>query len=92
MAKWTGKLLLAAVVALALTYVVDFAVWRARVAAGGGMGTVQVERIVVAPLKGNKEEYYPDGSAQVDCSLSLFPQSGSGACWWLQRHRTVEER
>jgi hypothetical protein len=56
------------------------------------MGTVQVERIVVAPLKGNKEEYYPDGSEQADCSKSLFPQAGSGTCWWLEGHRTVEER
>jgi hypothetical protein len=92
MMRLMGRLMLGLLVAAALVYVVDFAVWRVRVARGGGMGTVQVERIVVAPLKGNKEEYYPDGSAQVDCSDSIFPQAGSGACWWLSEHRTVEER
>jgi hypothetical protein len=92
MARWVGRIVLGILVALAAVYVGDYAIWRVRVAGGGGMGTVQVERIVVAPLKGNKEEYYPDGSAQVDCSKSLFPQAGSGACWWLEGHRTVEER
>jgi hypothetical protein len=56
------------------------------------MGTAQVSRFVVAPLKGNKEEYYFDGTAMVDCSRSLFPQAGSGACWWVKRHPVVYER
>jgi hypothetical protein len=75
-----------------LVYLGDWAVWRVRVAMGGGMGTAQVSRFVVAPLKGNKEEYYFDGMAVVDCSRSLFPQAGSGACWWVERHRVVYER
>ncbi len=84
--------LLGLVVALALLYLADFVVWRIRVARGGGMDTVQVTRTVVAPLKGNREEYYPDGVEQVDCSQSIFQQSGSGACWYLRRHRSIEER
>jgi len=47
---------------------------------------------VVAPLKGNKEEYYYDGTGPVDCSRSLFPQGGNGACWWMTRHRVVYAR
>jgi hypothetical protein len=70
-------------------YLGDWGVWRARVAMGGGMGKVTVSRVVVAPLKGNKEEYYPDGTAEVDCSRSIFPQAGSGACWWLARHQVM---
>jgi hypothetical protein len=56
------------------------------------MGKVVMSRIVVAPLKGNKEEYYPDGTVEVDCSRSLFRQAGSGACWWVERHRVVYDR
>jgi hypothetical protein len=78
--------------ALAVVYMGDWSVWRVRVARGGGMGTVVVSRFVVAPLKGNKEEYYFDGTAAMDCSRSVFPQAGSGACWWLERHRVVYER
>jgi hypothetical protein len=84
---------LAAVVVLAmLAYPVDWAVWRVRVAAGGGMDKISVDRFVVAELKGNKEDYYPDGTTVVDCSKSLFPEAGSGPCWWLARHREVIER
>jgi len=46
-----------------------------RVAFGGGMGSVEVSRVVVARLKGNKEAYYPDGTMVVDCSRSLFQQA-----------------
>ncbi len=80
------------VLAAALVYLGDLSVWWVRVGMGGGMGKVQVSRFVVAPLKGNKEQYYYDGTTTVDCSRSLFPQAGSGACWWLERHRVVYER
>jgi hypothetical protein len=80
------------VVGLALLYLGDWVVWRVRVGTGGGMGKVVVTRFVVATLKGNKEEYYADGTAEVDCSQSIFPQAGSGACWWVARHRVVYER
>ena len=79
-------------VLLALVYVGDWAVWKIRVVRGGGMGSVEVKRMVVASLKGNKEEYYPEGGETVACSQSLFPWVGGGACWWLQRNRIVLER
>jgi hypothetical protein len=86
------KVIWTLVVGLAVVYLADWAVWQARVRMGGGMGQVVVTRLAVAPLKGNKEEYYPDGTATVDCSKSLFSQAGNGACWWVERHRVVFER
>jgi hypothetical protein len=86
--RGVAGLLLAAL----LAYPLDWAVWRLRVALGGGMSTVQVSRFTVAELKGGKEDYYFDGTATVECSLSLFPEAGGGACWWVQRHREVIER
>lgn len=86
------RVLLGLVIAAALLFAGDWAVWRLRLARGGGMGRLEVSRIQVAPLKGNKEEYYSDGPAEVDCSRSLFPQAGAGACWWLERHNTIFER
>jgi len=80
------------IVALMVLYVSDWAVWRVRVARGGGMDTVTVSSIVVLPLKGNKEEYDWGGTANVSCSRSLFPQAGGGACWWLRRNPVVFER
>lgn len=92
MKRIVGKALLGLVVTLAVVYLGDMAVWSVRAKMGGGMGKVVVSRFVVAPLKGNKEEYYFDGTAEVDCSRSLFPQAGSGACWWVERHKVVYER
>jgi hypothetical protein len=78
---------------VAVAYPVDFAIWRTRLALShdgrGGMGSVQVNRIVAAELKGNKEEYYFNGTEVLDCSKSLFPQGSVNACWWQQRHRDV---
>jgi len=95
--KYVVRMLLKAVAGLvllaALAYPVDFAVWRTRLALShdgrGGMDSVEVNRMVVAELKGNKENYYYDGTMMVDCSRSLFPQGGVGACWWVTRHRDV---
>ncbi len=74
----------------ALAYPLDFAVWRVRLARGGGMGSVPVERFTVADLKGGKEEYFPNGTEAVACSQSLYPQEGHNPCWWVERHREAE--
>ena len=76
-------------VACVLAWPADWAIWRLRSAP---MAQVDVTRLVVAPLKGGKEEYYPDGTTTVDCSQSLFPESGQGACWYVRQHRTVYDR
>lgn len=92
MKRIVGKVVLGLIVALAVVYLGDMAVWGVRAKMGHGMGKVVVSRFVVASLKGGKEDYYFDGTAEVDCSRSLFPQSGSGACWWLERHKVVYDR
>ncbi len=75
-----------------LLYVGDWAIWKVKMAHGTGMGQMTVGRLQVAALKGNKEEYFPDGNEEVACSRSLFPQAGEGACWWLAQHRVIYER
>ena len=92
MKRILGRTVAGLIVALVVLYVGDWAVWRLRVAMGGGMGSVVVSNIVVLPLKDNKEEYDWGGMADASCSLSIFPQAGSGACWWLRGHNVVFER
>ena len=92
MKRILGRTVAGLIVALVFLYVGDWSVWRLRVARGGGMGSVVVSNIVVLPLKDNKEEYDWGGTADVSCSRSIFPQAGSGACWWLRRHNVVFER
>jgi hypothetical protein len=77
---------------LAVLYVGDWAVWRTRVAMGGGMGQVTVSTMTALAMKDGKEAYYWDGTSTVDCSRSIFPQAGSGACWWLARHSIVYQQ
>jgi hypothetical protein len=86
--RGTLYLLLAAVAA----YPVDWAIWRVRVAMGGGMGQLQVSQMTAAEMKGGKETYFFDGTSMVDCSKSLLPQAGAGACWWVARHPVVTSR
>lgn len=90
--RMLGMAVVGLIGALAVLYAGDWAVWRARVAVGGGMGTVSVGTLIVTPLKGNKEEYDWGGTSDVDCSRSVFPHAGSGACWWLRRHSVIYER
>ncbi|MDE1178091.1 MAG: hypothetical protein PW789_16055 [Edaphobacter sp.] len=79
-----------------ILWAADWLVWQGRSLAGKGDGTVTVGHFVVAPLKGGKEEYYPDGQLQVRCTRSLlpegFPQAGAKPCWWLERNPVVFER
>ncbi len=91
--KYVFKMLLRGIGILlliaAVLYPLDWAVWRVRVARGGGMGSVQVDMYAVAELKGGKEDYFPNGTAAVACSESLYPQEGNNPCWWVERHREV---
>ena len=90
--RWLVRCVLGLLLLAAAAYPVDWAIWRARVAAGGGMGSIQVDRFTVAELKGGKEDIYPEGPTTVACSKSLYPQGGNNACWWQDRHREVMDR
>ncbi len=85
---FAGLLLLVVVV-----YAADWAVWRIRVARGGGMDQMEISRVSVTPLKGQKEEYDFEGKDTMLCTRSMLPPltaSGWGTpCWWLARHRQV---
>ena len=88
-----GKASFALLVLALLAWITDWAVWHVRATRGSSAtACVDVSRMVVAPLKGNREEYYMDGTVAVACSESLFPQGGMEPCWWLQRHRDIFER
>ncbi len=90
--KLLSRCLLGILIGTGLLYAGDWAMWRVKMAHGEGMGEMTVGRLQVAALKGNKEEYFPDGNEEVVCSRSLFPQEGNQACWWLARHRVIFEQ
>lgn len=72
--------------ALLLVYPADWAVWRIAMLLGRGLSTVDVMQTTAATLKGNRFEIYQQQKTTVNCSRSLLPQAGAGACWWLRRH------
>lgn len=96
MGRLVARALMWMVAAAAVLWVADWLVWQGRMLGGKGYGKVSVDRIVVAPLKNNKEEYYPDGRVEVRCTRSAlpegFPQAGAKPCWWMERHAVDFER
>jgi hypothetical protein len=92
MKRVLSRILITLILGLPATYAADWIIWKARVYAGGGMGTAHVGELIITPLKGNKEEYDWGGTVDVDCSRSLFPHAGEGACWWLNHRKVIYER
>jgi hypothetical protein len=72
-----------------LLWLGDWTVWRIRVSRGGGYDTVQVNQILLIPLKNHKMEADAQSSADPPCARSIFPHGGDDPCWWLRRHATV---
>jgi hypothetical protein len=68
---------------MAVTFAGDWAAFKLQ---GSPQSTVTVNRMLVVPLKNNKQEYDYMGTFDEPCSISLFPQSGISPCWWLRRH------
>ena len=92
--RWAGRLVRLVIVLAIVTgllYVGDWAVLRVRVSHGTEHGMGQVHQFLATPLKGNKVEYDLMGTVPTTCSHSLFPQQGSPACWWLERHSSQWE-
>lgn len=81
----------AVLLALALAYVLDWAVVRVRSlhpSATSPYETVTVPRVLAIPENGGKTEYQIDQlhpEETVTCVHSLFPHSGYGPCWYVQR-------
>ena len=83
MIRWLIRTLLVAAASFVVIYLGDVCVFEMR---GRPTASVTVERFMVVPLKGNKQEYDPMGTIVEPCSKTIFPQSGLEACWALRRH------
>ncbi len=81
-----GQIALVLIASLALLYAADWIVLQVRLSHGTAYRTITVNQFLASALKGNKVEYDWMGAVDQRCSRSIFPQAGSPACWWLQRH------
>lgn len=83
MKRWLQRVVVVLVAGFVATYGGDWAIYKLR---GSPTSTVTVSRFMTVPLKGNKIEYDYIGTADVACSVSLFPQAGQSPCWRLRRN------
>lgn len=86
--RWTGKVIVGLMAAIVVFYIID---WGAYKLTGSPQSTVTVNRTMVVPLNNKQREYDYLGTANVPCSVSLFPQGGHDPCWYLRRHTTQTE-
>jgi hypothetical protein len=86
--RWLALTLLSILAAAALAFVGDYAVFLLR---GQPLDQVTVTRYMAAPLKGDKTEFYYEGTGPVSCAKALFPQNGSNPCWYVRRHPLYAE-
>jgi hypothetical protein len=83
MKRWLQRVAIGLVAAFVAIYGGDWSIYKLR---GSPTSTVTVNRYMTVPLKGNKIEYDYIGTAEVACSVSLFPQAGQSPCWHLRRN------
>jgi hypothetical protein len=81
--RWLQRAVVVLVAGFVAVYGGDWVIYKLR---GSPSSTVSVNRFMTVPLKGNKIEYDYIGTAEVPCSVSLFPQAGQSPCWHLRRN------
>jgi hypothetical protein len=73
--------------ATAIAFVVDYAIFRVRVAANWNpYGSVTVNHYYAVLQKSGKTTFIFDPPQAQTCVNALFPHGGSLPCWYLSRH------
>jgi hypothetical protein len=73
--------------AAAISFILDYAVFRLRVAENWApYGSVIVEHYDAIPQKSGKTQLIFDPPAPQTCVNALFPHAGDLPCWYLSRH------
>jgi len=78
--------LVALAAATAIAYVVDYAVFRHRVATNLAFAQLTVNHYYAVPEKSGKTEFIFDPPQTQTCANALFPRAGYAPCWWLRKH------
>lgn len=74
-------------VAAAIAYAVDYAVFRHRVATNRQpFGQITVSSYDAVLQKSGKTQFIFNPPQAQTCAHSLFPQDGFVPCWYLRRH------
>lgn len=85
--RYIGRVLLFAVLVVAIVYAADYTILRYRVATKRSpFGTVTVHPYDAVPQKDHKTEFLFEDPRDETCVNSLFPHMGDAPCWYLSRH------
>lgn len=84
MKRWIERILVALAIAFAALYGGDWALWHLR---GTPQKKITVNRVIEVPLKGNRQEFDDQGTVELSCTESLFPQAGLAPCWRVPRNQ-----
>jgi len=75
------------VVAAAISFGLDYVIFRGRVATNrGAFGSVTVNHYYAVLQKNGKTQFIFDPPQPEPCVNALFPHEGSLPCWYLRRH------
>ena len=88
MLRWLGLGVLALLGAAALIYLGDTALFYLR---DQPKDQINVTRYMATPLKGNKTEFFYEGTGPYSCARALFSQGGMDPCWYRRRHPLYAE-
>lgn len=84
----TKRVFIAVVLISAITYAIDYAVLRVRIATNHSpFGTVTIRPYYAVPQKNHRTEFLFDDPRNETCVHSLFPHEGDSPCWYLSKHR-----
>ena len=71
----------------ALVWIIDFAVFHARITMNRTpYGSVNVNHYDAVLMKNGKTEFIFDPPGPQSCVNALFPHQGMQPCWYLRRH------
>jgi hypothetical protein len=76
----------AVIVAGAITYAGDWAWLRYRIVRGNAYGSVMVQTYYAIHEKSGKTEFQTAEPQPETCANSLFPHGGFSPCWYMSRH------
>jgi hypothetical protein len=87
MKKMAAGIVALLILTAALSYAVDYLVWRYRLATDHNpYGTVTVQFYYAIQEKNGKTEYDFQPAQQETCANSLFPHAGYSPCWYERKH------
>ena len=88
MRRVLARAVVSMVAAVAVFYILDWAVLRYRIATNRNpYATVTVRPYYAVPRKDHRTEYMLDDPYDQTCVNSLFPHFGDPPCWYLTRHQ-----